>query len=309
MRKLNDQSVVVLDPRIYREMPRLKSTDGVPLDENASIGSVSKTDVLCIELKMDDLLEKLSPLGVIALSNHYMPAGRAALTSFAHHLRVVAAHELDIDPQELQVGIQPIAAPGTSTYTGRIFIADTLENGAGYASHIGTQEVFSKILEKLISYGVERFTSKQHSDCDSSCPDCLRSYENRQVHALLDWRLALDISELAAGKDLDMNRWLKRIEALTVPVLECLRTNGANLESLGSLPAIVMPATNKIAILSHPLWSVHQDYLNSIQATALLEATDYVNKIGVQQITDRVTFYDLWTLARHPHKIIEWLNR
>ena len=223
-----------------------------------------------------------------------------------NHLRVVAAHELDIDPQELQVGIQPIAAPGINTYTGRIFLADTLENGAGYASHIGTLEVFSQILEKLISYGIERFTSKQHSDCDSSCPDCLRSYENRQVHALLDWRLALDVSELAAGKKLDINRWFTRIEALTTPVLECLRTDGARLSSMGSLPAIYMPATNKIAILSHPLWSVHKDYLNLIQAKALLEATDYIND-RIQQM-EKVIFYDLWTLARHPHKIIEWLN-
>lgn len=309
MRRLHDQSVVVSDPRLYRELPKINSNEGVPLEDSASIGSVAKTDVLCIELKLDDLLDTLSPLGVISLSNEYMPAGRAALTSFAHHLRVVAAHELDIDAQELQVGIQPISAPGTGTYTGRIFLADSLENGAGYAPHIGTKEVFRNILERLITYGIERFTAKKHLDCDTSCPDCLRSYENRQVHALLDWRLALDISELAACRDLTMSRWFDRINVLTAPILDCLKVDGAVLELFGSLPALVMPTTKKIALLAHPLWSVHLDYLNSVQAIALVEAIDYARKLGAFSPPDAVTMCDLWTLARHPHRIIEWFNK
>jgi DEAD/DEAH box helicase domain-containing protein len=311
MRRLPDQSIVVLDPHLYREPPKIPNNMGTPIDESSSIGSVSKTDVLCIELKLDDLLDTLSPLGVISLSERYMPAGLAALTSFAHHLRVVAAHEiLDIDPQELRVGIQPIAAPGTGTYTGRIFLADSLENGAGYAPHIGSKEVFSIILERLLTYGIERFTTKQHPlNCDTSCPDCLRNYENRQIHALLDWRLALDVSELAAGRDLDMSRWFNRVDDLTIPVLECLKEDGADLRSFGSLPAIVMPTIKKIAILSHPLWSVHPNCFNSTQATAVVEAIDEARKIGSLNPTDAVSIWDLWTLARHPHRIIEWLSR
>lgn len=309
LRRLPDQSVVVPDPRLYRELPRIGSSEGVPLEESASIGSVAKTDVLCIELRLEDLLDTLSPLGVISLSNQYMPAGRAALTSFAHHLRVVAAHELDIDTQELQVGIQPISAHGSGTYTGRIFLADSLENGAGYAPHIGTKEVFKNILERLITYGTERFTAKQHLDCDTSCPDCLRSYENRQVHALLDWRLALDMSELASGSELTVSRWFDRINALSAPILDCLKVDGAVLRVFGSLPALVMPVTKKMALLVHPLWSIHPDYSNAVQGTALVEAMEYASQLGVASPLDTVKMYDLWTLARHPHRIVEWLNR
>ena len=309
MRKLPDQSVVVLDPSLYREAPRLSLNSGVPLDEKASIGAVSKTDILSIELLLDDLLDVLSPLGVISLSDRHMPAGAAALTSFAHHLRVVAADELDIDTQELRVGIQPVAALGASTHTARIFLADSLENGAGYATHIGTAEFFGILLEKLLGYGAEHFASEQHSSaCDTSCPDCLRSYENRQVHALLDWRLALDISELAAGKSLDTWRWFGRVNTLALPVLETLREDNAFLQTFGELHAIVLPTTKRIALLGHPLWSIHSDYFNSAQATAVVEAIERARGLGASSAFDAVRMWDLWTLARHPDKIIEWLN-
>jgi len=239
-----------------------------------------------------------------------MPAGLAALTSFAYYLRVIAAHELDIDPQELRIGIQPIAAPGTNTYTGRIFVADSLENGAGYAPYIGTKDLFNKVLERLLGYGAERFTMEQHASiCDTSCPDCLRSYDNRQVHALLDWRLALDISELAAGQSLDTSRWFERINILTSPVLETLKDDGATLDTFGEIQAIVLPTTKKVALLGHPLWTVHPDYYNSAQAAAVFEAIDKISRLGASNPSDLVSMWDLWTLARHPHRTIEWLNK
>ena len=222
---------------------------------------------------------------------------------------MVAADELDIDTQELRVGIQPVAAIGASTHTARIFLADSLENGAGYATHIGTAEFFGILLERLLGYGAEHFASEQHSSaCDTSCPDCLRSYENRQVHALLDWRLALDISELAAGKSLDTWRWFGRVNTLALPVLETLREDNAFLQTFGELHAIVLPTTKRIALLGHPLWSIHSDYFNSAQATAVVEAIERARGLGASSASDAVRMWDLWTLARHPDKIIEWLN-
>ena len=41
-----------------------------------------------------------------------------------------------------------------------------------------------------------------------SCPDCLRSWDNRRHHSGLDWRLALDMLDLAAGEPLAMQRWM-----------------------------------------------------------------------------------------------------
>ena len=129
------------------------------------------------------------------------------------------------------------------------------------------------------------------------------------MHALLDWRLALDISELAAGIPIDTSRWFGRIDSLTAPVLETLKEYNVALQTFGELYAIILPTTKKVALLGHPLWSIHSDYLNSAQATAVVEAVEKASRLGANSPIDAVRMWDLWTLARHPHKIIEWLNR
>ena len=190
-----------------------------------------------------------------------------------------------------------------------MFLADTLENGAGYASHIGDPVFFSELLDRILNYGVARFAHQDHiSKCDTSCPDCLRSYDNRQVHALLDWRLALDVAELAAGQDPDLSRWFDRIDSLAVPVLETLNYAGAVLGEFGDLKAVVVPTHGKVALLGHPLWSVHRDYFNSSQAHAYLEALDGMGGSNGKNQSRAVQMWDAWTLARHPHRVIEWLN-
>ena len=307
MRRLRDNSVVISDPELYRVRPNFPDP-GTPL-EPASIGSVSKTDVLTLELKLEGLEDELSPTGVLSLDQRHTPAGRAALTSFGHHLRVVAAHELDIDPQELSMGIQPVAATDAGTFTGRVFLADALENGAGYAAQIGKADFFARLLERLVEHGASRFTSRGHMlACDTSCPDCLRSYDNRNVHALLDWRLALDVGEVAAGRPLDVSRWFGRIDTLATPVIETLEPGGVALREFGEIRGIIAPSLKKIALLAHPLWSMNPNFFNSRQANAYLEATEEVRRLGGEGAPDSIRMWDLWTLARHPHLVIEWLN-
>ena len=64
-----------------------------------------------------------------------MPAGTAALWSFAELLRIASTVKLDVDPREFDIGLQPIRVG--DEITARLFLADSLENGAGYASFIG----------------------------------------------------------------------------------------------------------------------------------------------------------------------------
>ena len=309
LRRLPDDSVVVTDPELYRLRPGIREDEGTPLAP-ASIGSVSKTDVLTLELKLEGLEDDLSPTGVLSLDPRQTPAGRAALTSFGHHLRVVAAHKLDIDPQELSMGVQPVAAEGTDTFTGRVFLADTLENGAGYASQIGEKDFFAVLLEQLIEYGRSRFEDRSHGlACDTSCPDCLRSYENRHVHALLDWRLALDVSEVAGGHSPDLSRWFNRADSLAAPVIDSRGFDDVVLKQFGEVKGIVSASHKKVALLGHPLWSVNPNFFNSRQADAYLEASEDIRRSGAKVSPDSIRMWDLWTLARNPHLVIEWFNR
>src|SRR6185436_17503591 len=127
--------------------------------------------------------------------------GRAALYSLGFMLRRAAAVRLDIDERELKVGLRVIQNP-TGLVEGQIFISDSLENGAGYSSHLGIPHEAEDLLRFLIGQGNNSFNaplvSASHAAvCQTSCPDCLRDFSNLAFHNILDWRLGLDLARLA----------------------------------------------------------------------------------------------------------------
>ena len=126
--RLPDGTAIVADQSLYPNRFFIPDTSTAPTFTGA-FGIVSTTDIMTIELKG---LLGAGHEGVIPLSKDHLPAGRSAMTSFAHALRREAARHLDIDSEELDVGIQPVKVG--ALYSGRIYLADSLENGAGYAS-------------------------------------------------------------------------------------------------------------------------------------------------------------------------------
>ena len=128
--------------------------------------------------------------------------GRAALYSLAFMLRRAAAVYLDIQDYELKAGIRSLEDPALQTVIGQVFLSDTLENGAGYATHLGDPLVMRDLLEMIGQPTAREFHDRlvdpAHADsCATSCPDCLRSFSNLAYHNLLDWRLAIDMARLA----------------------------------------------------------------------------------------------------------------
>jgi hypothetical protein len=130
------------------------------------------------------------------------PARRAAWTSLAALIATAATARMDLDPHELEQGLwQEIDENGRPRAF--VFLADELENGAGFAEQIGDPVFFSSLLDDMLGphFG-EKFEDVVQHRCDSSCYRCLRSYANRQKHPLLDWRLALDFVHLLKGETL-----------------------------------------------------------------------------------------------------------
>ena len=127
------------------------------------------------------------------------------MRSFAEALRRGCQVELDIDPGEILGGLQPRNVD--NTLTAGIYLADSLENGAGFATELTDPARLRDILEKVVHNLGLHWHRPEHADCDTSCTDCLRSYDNRFYHAHLNWRLALDVAELALGQGLDLTRW------------------------------------------------------------------------------------------------------
>ena len=100
----------------------------------------------------------------------------------------------DIEPSELSGGVKREGVWG-------IYLADTLDNGSGYARKYAAPEEFERLVGYVESVLFREYlVQDEHSvPCISSCHKCLRNYENRMVHSSLDWRLAVDLLHVYLG--------------------------------------------------------------------------------------------------------------
>ncbi|MCV7026542.1 DEAD/DEAH box helicase [Mycolicibacterium novocastrense] len=165
---------------------------------SVALGSVQPTDFLFVGTE-----RPVRPSAGIRLSLDSLglqPGGaretgegrRAAWYSLAFLLRTAAAAYLDVQSLELAAGIYSGVLRGTPTTMA--FLADTLENGAGFSTHLGKPEIFEEFLDRGILKYLESLRAPDHAlECTASCYRCLRDYGNMAYHALLDWRLAGDL--------------------------------------------------------------------------------------------------------------------
>lgn len=161
-----------------------------------SFGSIRTTDVL--RLSAGEISDGVQADVVKNL------AARSAWVSLAFLLRNSAARLLDVGVDELVTEISPRQLDGS--VVGEVFLADRLENGAGYATWLGRH------LDELLAAAAsetERHREHAVSGCDGSCYDCLRDYSNAAYHPMLDWYLASEALNLLTGKELalDTDPW------------------------------------------------------------------------------------------------------
>ena len=123
--------------------------------------------------------------GDLVLLNLSPPRGQ-----FGFLLRRAAADLLDIqEERELKVGLR-VLRDAVGDIVGQIFVSDTLENGAGYASLLGQPAVTETLLQYVVGQSSPTFygflVSPQHAGggnaCLTSCPDCLRDFSNLSYH-------------------------------------------------------------------------------------------------------------------------------
>jgi len=293
LRRLTDGTIVVGDEAVLPLKTWRAAPPGQDLDP-AAIGELRTTDALVISLDRPDV-----PSGTVVTPRSVLPAGTAAFWSFAEVLRRACQVALDIDPQELVMGLQ--ARMAAENPSARVFLADALDNGAGYAAELGQPEVFARILQQARQELTAAWEDPVHAGyCTVSCPDCLRSYDNRGLHGALDWRLALDMLDLAAGRPLHAERWLARGASAAQAFAE--NTGGwLSTEMADGLPALISKAERKAVILGHPLWRREDEHLTDWQRKALniITAGTGVNDVG---------FSDLYELDRQPLAVLQQLT-
>jgi DEAD/DEAH box helicase domain-containing protein len=242
-----DGSWVVDDPSLYGDHPpqfalRQGSTRG------GALGSVNPTDVLLVDIVGTTLPTESGAIDVSPLC----PAGRRALHSFAELFRRGAAARLDVAASELHVGLQPSRSRGAE-FTLRVFLADALENGAGYATHLAAPGEIDAVLESIRGTVRPRIEAPAHAEeCSALCPSCLQAYENRRLHHLLDWRLALDVFELADNGSINTDRWLGRAGATISARAAFFNLKAVELGALWGWHR--SEDLSDLVIFGHPLW-------------------------------------------------------
>src|SRR5258708_5535955 len=255
MCRVQKHDLIVTEPSLYSPGVRPDPISR-PADIRGAIGSIKTTDVLLLSLRSDAFPGPDSVLDIASCK-----AGLAAFWSFAEAFRLAASDVLDVSSNELQVGLQPVKL--RTSETRQIFVADTLENGAGYARQLSRQSELKETLRTILEEIKPIFEADKHTgECDISCPDCLRSYDNRLLHSLLNWRLALDMAEIAAGLPLTESRWLKGAEKAATGFVSAFGKGGLGFRSasFASSAGVYSRQRDQLAILLHPLWRMEQSF-------------------------------------------------
>jgi DEAD/DEAH box helicase domain-containing protein len=278
-------SRVIRDPKLFPRAERIKWFTKEPaLEERIAIGALRTTDALTIALT-----DARVPGSLITTSPSECPSGRSAFWSFAEVIRRAVREQLDIDPNELQVGLRSIRIEDVPT--AEVFVADAADNGAGYATELGAYQEMETLLQKTRASLTAKWESETHQHCSPSCTNCLRSYDNRFKHSFLNWRLALDMLDLASGSELQWNRW----KTLAYRVARSV-TSEADLQLVvgehSDVPILHSPDGRQVLVIGHPLWRRTGDHQTSVQK----EIHKHFSDLGAQNIT----FSDVIEIEQQP---------
>jgi hypothetical protein len=169
-----------------------------------AIGAVQHTDLFLLGPASGESLEHGLRLNLASVAQATgfpddRSGRRAGWYSLAALLRVAAGDILQVQPNEIASGIHGAGSAGSRART-FAFLSDTLDNGAGYCTHLAEPEVFNDLVAAADRM-VEKFRDGSHGrDCRGSCYECLRDYTNMAYHSLLDWRLADDLLAILSGE-------------------------------------------------------------------------------------------------------------
>ena len=256
--------------------------------DTRALASVKVTDVMVLGIVNWPVGVRASPAGDGGLEV------RAALFSFGFLLRRAAADYLDVHEREINVGVRVIRnAPGN--IVGQVFMSDSLENGAGYASLLGEPHEAERLLQYVLGQPPQAPTFYDFlvgalhagpgaNTCRTSCPDCLRDFSNLPYHSILDWRLGLDVARLAldptAPIDFTVSYWQGLDAAVAGPYFAAMP--GWQQTTIAGLQAGRLG--NVVEIITHPLWDCDPNRFGAPLAAAYAQAVAGGNQVRFKSL-------------------------
>lgn len=259
-------------PNSKMHIEAIKNDKTSPEPVKYALISSKTTGVLAITIKQHHPDLDLTP----TYPNYLITA---AYKSWGYLLQRSICDYLDIESAEIEVGYHINAQK-----KGEVYIVERLENGAGYCSHLsGSSDpsIPDDALIKPLKEGGAIFTllaDKSHQqNCQSSCYDCLRNYNNQDSHKILNWRLALDMARISQSAetfiDFTSSYWRDYLDEIVQ------RFDGV-CQKLGD-GLIVVEHEKSHYLITHPFWSESYIQLVSgnmeIQGRNIIEIEDFLN--------------------------------
>lgn len=252
---------------------------------------------------------------------NYWQGVRAAALSAAELLIARSTRELDVDHRSLEA-VEPRPFGVDGTLLPLIQIVDAHVNGAGFSAWLGDERQgvppILKTIQACLSQEAQQWSKAAHrQDCQDSCYSCLKTYENQNVHGLLDWRLALCYlrafvqPEWNCGLDGDYNwaplsDWPEQAERVARLYLRLWDGGAADLlhsESRPDLVAFKLPTSTQVGqpwvIVRHPLWRWGLDH--GVLA-------DFSNELKARTPGQSVVCWDTFNLSRRPGRTRQWMT-
>ncbi|MGI9100177.1 MAG: helicase-related protein [Solirubrobacteraceae bacterium] len=265
------------------DLPALDAQSAITV----ALGASYVTDIALIGIERTSPGLALNPTRRIGL--------RAAWYSLGFVIREAAVRLLDVQNRELGVGLwyEPVDNQDVRAW---IYLADTLENGAGYATHLAQPAHFADVMGEAADFLAHCHQARHAARCDSSCYDCLRDYYNMAHHPLLDWRLAEDLFALLAGTAIDITRAAARERELAESFAENFEGHAIVLE--GDVSAVRLGP--RLVIITHPLESHDIEWSTTDRlAIAIADAEDQ----GLGTVGTDIVLEDSFTMLRMPGSI------
>lgn len=263
--------------------------------EHTDFYLLGPTDPIDVErgLRLNLVVDKFQPYGAISGTD----GRRSAWYSLAFLLRTVAASMLDIQPSELSAGIYSgLAGSEPSVFA---FLADSVENGAGFSTHLGSVAYAEEFSDAVRRYLLELEEDEHAESCSSSCYRCLRDYGNMAYHGLLDWRLGRDLFQyLSTGSfhpDTDLegravDQWIHAYD-------------GDRVDAPAASMVYTSERYGKFAIIcGHAFEAAETQLIAPRLANALAEIEASVPNI------QGAVFADSFTLDRDPRRVLSMIK-
>ena len=313
-------SLPSIDP-VYLVAPRV--TDGLYLVANGThpelaIGQLGSQ--LSADGNPDEPLSEMYPSG-----QQYWQGTRAAALSAIQIIIAEATRWLDVDRNSLE-GVEPRPFRFLDDQLPLIQLVDSHVNGAGFCAWLGTARAggtapLLPIIAQALNQLPQQWSTGSHrSLCQDACYGCLKTYDNQNLHALMDWRLGL--SYLRAFSDPGWNcgldgdfswpaiaDWPEHAQAcarLTVSLwggdldhdlVESDRGNGLRLLAF-RLP-LMQGRKGPWVIVRHPLW-------RGDQSSGVL--ADFRQELQAANPGSRVLCWDTFNLSHRPGRTRQWMR-